>query len=246
MHDLSDWNRLDAASFRVSMKRSVRRFAWIGVAAGAIIGTSGWLAAFIPLVAIAMTLLCAGAWNLCRPSITGLIVDGVAMILTGAFNCLAWLWLEDARATAVGRWIFAGVVQIVWGVRRVALYATARSTPNDPQAIARLEAVVGELSKRDAKEDATVVEFRTGGLRKQRNRIGLYAEGAVALVDTAARLEKRGDITIEPRGTIWHGRSVKVAIQLSDLELAGEMTAEHLERFERWKLGMAQSRSIAA
>jgi len=229
------------------MKRSVRRLGWFGAVVGAFVLACGFAGAFVPLVAIGLALVCAGVWNICRPSITGLIVDGVVMILAGAFNCLAWLWIEDARASSAGRWIIAGLVQIVWGIRRLTIYPTARFAANDPQAIARLESMVRELSKRKAKADPTVAEFRTGRLRSQRNRLGLYADGAIALLEhQAVRLERRADIWIEARGTTWHGRSIKVEIQMGDLRLTGEMPAAHFERFERWKLGQSHWRPIAA
>ena len=98
----------------------------------------------------------------------------------------------------------------------------------------------------DAKADPTVAEFRTGRFHL-RNRIGLYTDGAIALLEQqAVRLERRTDIWIEARGTTWHGRSMKVRIQMSDLTLMGEMPAAHFERFERWKLGMSPARPIAA
>jgi hypothetical protein len=228
------------------MKRSVRRFGWYGAVVGAIALACGLAAPFLPLAAIGLALACAGVWNLCRPSITGLIVDGGVMILTGIFNCLAWLWIEEARASSAGRWIFAGLVQIVWGIRRLAIYPTARFAANDPQAIARLESIVRDLSRRKAKDDPTIAEFRTGRYH-HRNRLGLYADGAIALLEhQAVRLEKRTDIWIEARGTTWHGRSIKVGIQMGDLGLTGEMPAAHFERFEHWKLGMSPARPIAA
>jgi hypothetical protein len=228
------------------MKRSVRRFGWFGAVLGAIVLACGLAAPFLPLAAIGLALACAGVWNLCRPSIHGLIVDGGVVILTGIFNCLAWLWVKDARASSVGHWIVAGLVQIVWGIRRLAIYPSARFAANDPQAIARLEAIVRELSRRNVKDDPTTAEFRTGRYH-HRNRLGLYADGSIALLEhQAVRLEKRADIWIEARGTTWHGRSIKVGIQMSDLHLTGEMAAAHFERFERWKLGMSPARPLAA
>jgi hypothetical protein len=245
--DHVNWSRLDTAAFRVSMKRSVRRLGWFLAVVGALVLACGLAGAFVPLVAIGPVLVGAGVWNVCRPSIAGLIVDGVAMILTGAFNCLAWLWIEGARASSVGNWILAGLVQIVWGIRRLAIYPTAHVAVNDPQAIARLESIVRELSQRNPKADPTIAEFRTGRLRGRRNRLGLYADGAIGLLEgTAVRLERRADIWIEARGTTSLGRSVKVWVHMGDLRLAGDMPAAHFERFERWKSGLAQARPIAA
>jgi hypothetical protein len=225
----------------------VRRLGWFAAIVGALVLACGLAGAFIPLVAIGLALACAGVWNVWRPSINGLLVDGVVMIVTGAFNGLAWLWIENARPSGVAQWIFGGLVQIVWGIRRLAVYPTARSATNDPQAITRLESIVRDLSKRKPKADPAVAEFWTGGIRRRCNRLGLYADGAVGLLEhRAVRLERRADIWIESRGTTWLGRSIKVRIQMSDLHLAGEMSAAHFERFEQWKLGMSQANPIAA
>jgi hypothetical protein len=247
VHDPSDWNRLDAAAYRVSIRRSVRRLAWFGAVMGAVGAVCGLASGFAPLVAIGTVLACAGVWNLYRPAVAGLIVDGGAMILTGALQGLAWLWIDDAPASSVGKWIIAGLIQIVWGVRRLALYPTARLAANDPEAIARLETTVREISRRDARSDPTVAEFWTGRIRKHRNRLALSDDGAIALLEhQTVRLERRADIWIEARGTTWLGRSITVAVRMGDLQLTGEMPTAHFERFERWKSGVSLPSPIAA
>jgi hypothetical protein len=247
LHDLSDWSRLDVAAFRVSIKRSVRRLAWFESGIGAVVVACGLAGGLAPLALIGVVLLVVGAWNLCRPSTSGLLVDGAAMILTGALICSAWMWIPDARSSSVGKWAFAGVVQIVWGIRRLALFGTARFAQNDPEAIARLESVVQELAKRDAKTDPTIAEFWTGRFHSRRNRLGLYPEGAIGLLEQqVVRLEKRGDIWIEARGTTWRGRSIKVEIKMGDLQLVGQMPVAHVERFENWKLGLSRPSPLAA
>jgi len=229
------------------MKRSVRRLGGFLAVIGASVVVFGFAAGFLHLVAVGLVLFGAGVWNLCRPSIHGLVVDGAAMIVAGACHGLAGLWVPDAHASSAGKWAFAGLLQVVWGIRRLAIYPTARGSVNDPQAIARLEAVVHDLSRRDASADPTVVEFWTGGLRRRRNRLGLYAEGTVGLLEQqVVRLERRAEVWIEASGTTTLGRSLKVRIQMSDLQLMGRMSAAHFERFERWKLGQVQAQPIAA
>jgi hypothetical protein len=228
------------------MKRSVRWLAWFLAIIGLFVIGCGVAARFVPLITVGMVLATVGSWNLVNTSIHGMMLDGMAMILTGLLGGLVWLWIDHARSTSAGKWIFTGVVQLWWGVQRLATWNTARFTRNDREAIARLEALIRDLSKRKAKSDPSVVEFWTGRWRPHRNRVGLYAEGSIALLDhQAVRLEKRGDIWIETRGTFWLGRSVKVRVQMSDLELMGWMPTAQFERFERWKLGLSQARKVA-
>ena len=228
------------------MARSVRWQAGFLVVFGAIAAACGFAAGLLPLALIGVVLAAAGLWNFWRPSVTGLIVDGVTMILTGASIALAWLWMPEARESSAGKWILAGGLQIAWGIRRLALFAAARHAYNDPDAIARLSTIVRDLSRRKAKDDPSIAEFRTGRFRT-RNRLGLYAEGVIGLLEhQAVRLEKRTDIWIETQGSTSLGRSIKVRVQMSDLQLTGVMPTAHFERFERWKLGQSQPRSIAA
>ena len=228
------------------MVRSVRWQAHFLAVFGAIAAVCGFAAGLLPLGMVGVVLAAAGIWNLVRPSVSGLIVDAVTMILTGASIAMAGLWMPDARESSIGKWLLAGGLQIAWGIRRLTLYWTARRAPNDRQAIARLGSIVRDLSRRKAKDDTNIAEFRTGRFRT-RNRLGLYAEGAIGLLEhQVVRLEKRTDIWIEPQGTTSLGRSIKVRVQMSDLQLTGTMATEHFERFERWKLGQSQPRSIAA
>src|SRR5262245_25208458 len=229
------------------MKRSVRRQAWIEAAAGVVAMACGFAAHFAPLVVIGLVLAGVGIWNLARPSVQGLLVDGVGVMLNGLLLIVAWLWMDHARPTAAAKWIFTGVLQIAWGVRRLVPYRTARDSAGDASAVARLETLVHELSRRDAKQHPGVIEFRTGRLGEHRNRLGLFTEGVIGLLEGGAvRLEKRGEIWIEASGTHLLGRAIKVRIQMSDLHLTAQMQVQHFERFERWKLGQSQVRSIAA
>lgn len=242
MQDLSDWDRLDAAGFYVSVMRSVRRVAWFSVGIGLFVASCGLAALPSPaLIIVGLGLAATGLWNLIRPSPTGMLVDSLAMIGVGVFNCLMWLWVPGQGGTHAGRAAFAGLMQIAWGISRLKFYPVARQARAAPDVVARLESIVRDLRKRKA-SDPAVVEFATGSFPHKRNRIGLFPEGAVGLLENyeAVRLARRGAIWIESRGTgSMLGRSVKVAVHMDDLELTGSMSEEHFQRFEGWKLGMS-------
>ncbi len=250
MFDLSaNWERLDAASYRVSVIRSVRRSGWVSAVVGVLCAALGFVPPGSPvLVALGAMLGLTGAWNVRRPSPAGLIVDGASIIALGIFNCSSLLWAEGADASSAGRWIVAGVVQIVWGVRRLAGFRAARAALSDPEAMRQLETLVRDLAKRKPKSDPGVIEFVTGRVRSRRNRSGLYPEGAVALLDNreVIRMARRDEITIEKSGKAWIGRSIVVRVRMGDLEMKGEMSAEHYERFENWKLGVSRPQAFAA
>lgn len=243
-----DWDRMDAAAYRVSVLRSIRGLAWIELAVGAIALTAGVFAPSLPLAAIGSVLLAAALWNLLRPSVTGLLVDGVAVVLAGVFTALVWTWIDGPRTpTAIGQWVIGGIGQVVWGVRRILGYRNVLTAVDDPAAMARLAAIARELSRRDAKSDPGVVEFRTRGFPSERHRIGLFTEGAITLFASGAiRLERARDLWVEPTGTTALARAVKVRVRMSDLELTGEIPAEHLERFERWKQVRTSAYPVAA
>ena len=242
-----DWNRLDVAAYRVSVKRSVRRQAWFLPIIGVIVAVCGVAGGLVPMAVIGAVIFVAGAWNLYRPTVTGLVVDGVALILTGVFSALAWIWFDDARPSSAARWVVTGAFQVAWGVRRIVFYATARRVVNDPPAIARLESIVRELSKRKAGTDPAVVEFRTGRFHRHLNRLGLYEKGVIGLLqEQVVRLERRPDVWVEAIGTTAFSRSVKVSIQMGELRLIGHMPTAHFERFERWKSRLSEPLLLAA
>ena len=247
MHDLSDWSRLDVAAYRLTVKRSVQRVGQIMAFAGAVVLVCGAFAKFAPMVVIGLVIFGAGAWNARFPSVSGLAVDGVAVILTGGFQLLLGQWTEPSRPGEETKWIITGLFQIVWGVKRLAWFWTARQSVRLPEEMARLEIIVNDVSKRHAKTDVSIAEFRTGRWKHERNRLWLSTEGVVGLMmHRAVRLEKRSDIHIEARGTTGPGGTLKVAVQMSDLALEAHMSKEHFERFERWKLGQAQVSQGAA
>jgi hypothetical protein len=227
------------------MKRPARNVAWFLTIVGAFVVVCGAMAPALPLVAIGVLYVGAGLWNLKRTSVDGLVVDALVMIVAGIFTGLAWRWV-DSGDTHMAKALFGGLMQITWGIKRLKLWWTARDAFDDPPAIARLESIVHALSKRNRRDEA-VAEFTTGRIRQHRNRLGLYSEGVVGLLEGGAvRLEKRSDIWIEARGTGVRERTVRISVRMSDHEMKGSMDARHLERFERWKLGMAAARSIAA
>jgi len=242
-----DWSRLDIAAYRVSVKRAVRAFARSALVVGAIALGCGIGVRSVPLVAIGLAVMAACTWNLARTSVAGLVVQGCTLILSGAFTCFAGWWYGGMSSTNAGKAVIPGLMQIVMGIRHLVHYRTARRVVNDPEAIARPETIVRELSKRDAKTDENVVEFGTHVVHPHRSRVGLYAEGAVALLEhQVVRLERRTDIWIEPRGTTALGRSIKVEVRLGDVQLSASMPEAHFQRFERWKTGASPSQSLAA
>lgn len=245
MYENVSWDRLDLAGFPVTAKRSVRRVAWFLLIVGAFVIACGVMARALPLVALGGLYVAAGSWNLARTSVHGLLIDALVLIAAGVFTALAWQWI-DGGATHLVKALVGGFMQVAWAVRRLRFWKDARYSALDPVAIERLEAIVKAVSKRSSR-DETVVEFTTGRIRKHRNRLGLFSEGVVGLLmEGAVRLEKRSDIWIEAVGTGVRSRDVKVSIRMSDLELTGSMDAKHLERFERWKLGMSATQSVAA
>jgi hypothetical protein len=241
----ADWDRLDIAAYRVSIVRSVRVRARSVAIIGAVVFGCGLFASFPPFVAIGLVLVASGLGNLVRPSVTGVLVEGATTILTGLFTLSLPLWSAAVHASPE-RALVGAVPQIVWGARRLAVWWTARTVVNDPPAIARLEQVVRDLARRDLRTDPSVVELRTGRIRRVRNRLGMESEGVVALFDgSIVRLDRRADVWIESIGTTALGRASRVKVRMGALELEGEMSPSHVERFERWKLA-PEARASAA
>jgi hypothetical protein len=250
MVDLAtNWKRLDAASFRFTIQRTLRRNGWASAAVGVVCLAAGLAPPFTPaLVAVGSILAAAGIWNAWRPSPPGLIVDGLSIIATGLFGATSLLWSGPHHVRDAARWTIVGLFQIAWGVRRLAVYPAARYAMADAETLAQLEEIARELSKRKAKTDPAVIEFTSGWYRRIRHRVGLFPEGAVALLENrqALRFERRQDVEIDLHRRSWIGRSVGVTVRMSDLALKGEMPEEHYQRFENWKMGIVKPPAFGA
>ena len=245
MSEPIEWSRLDASGYRLSIMRSVRRVAWFLIVIGLFVVVCGLKTALYPLALVGGVYVLVGGWNLRHTSLNGVLLDAIALIVAGIFTSQSWRLVEGGELH-MAKALFGGGMQILWGIRRIKLWAAVRDAYDDPPALRRLETIVAGLSKRSRRDEA-VVEFTTGRIRRHRNRVGLYTEGAVGLLEGGVvRLEKRADIWIEARGTDVRAEIVKVSVRMSDYELTATMDARHLERFERWKLGMAATPSIAA
>src|SRR5262245_49371763 len=94
MHEPVEWNRLDAAGYRVTVKRSVRRVAWFLLVIGIVILACGVMAPLYPLLVIGALYVCVGSWNLWRPSVHGLLLDAIALFAAGIFTALSWKLVE--------------------------------------------------------------------------------------------------------------------------------------------------------
>ena len=250
MVDLAtDWDRLDAGSFRFTILRSLRRNGWASAAVGAICLAMGLAPPFTPaLIAVGAVLLPAGIWNAWRPSPPGLIADGLSVLATGLVGATSLLWFGPEHTRDATRWTIVGLFQIAWGVKRLALYSTARYAMADPRTLRELELIARDLSKRKAKSDPGVIDFTTGWYRRIRQRIGLFPEGAIGLLENreALRFERRHDVEITLHRKSWIGRSVGVTVRMSDLTLKGSMPEEHYQRFENWKMGIVRPPAFAA
>jgi hypothetical protein len=244
---VADWDRLDRASYRTSMIRSVRKIGWIMAMVGALLVAFAFIGPVPPLAWLGALLVAAGGWNFLRPSLAGMVVDGATMVLVGVALCAWRLWLADDAEVRFSKDVVGGLFMIWRGVVRLRGYRVARDMVDDPPAIRSLLALARAVARRDARHDEGIVELTLDTRFRHRNRFGLFTEGAVGLLeDDVVRLEKRSDIRIEPVGSTWLGRKVKVNVHLGELERRASMSREHLERFEHWKLGMAPATSIAA
>lgn len=194
------------------------------------------------LALIGLMLLVEGAWILAAPSVEGLKIDGIAIIIVGVWNIV--ITAADLFTKGPDSWSFfllLGIWQISLGFKSFRLYRrfsalpVEKPSPGDAQA---LEETVQAIVRAKPSLEPHIVEFQArADSPLQRWKAGLY-EGLAIFVELSGQdlvfaLKADAEITPEPGG---RNRNVQqAAFRLNDRRLAGTLKPEYYERYLAWK-----------
>jgi len=221
----NDWNRLQqVADYRMARK-TLRTGAIGSIIMGAIalgIGVMPPLT-WMP-VAIGLTLLGTGLWNMLRPSPAGIVIDGLTLILVGATNILGSL---GGGGTTL--WVKLGIFQLYWGGVGIMRFKEFRNAlgfhPQDTE-LKALDDLIQTVEKAKVKEAQDTIEFTTTGFHAKVWRGRLDDQGALLIqmgqrAEGVAKLRYR--LGQEPRDV---NARVNLAIALIEDGRPGEAIAE--------------------
>lgn len=204
------------------------------------------------LSALGLVLLGTGLWNTLAPKPTGIIADGVTLLLVGLYNIAGVVMSAGHGAAGSTLWLKLGIFQLIWGGQAFWRYAKFRNAFQDPPSdveFNQLDGVVTTLWKTNPKDANDVIEFTAAGLMHATRWKGRLDDG-FALLATAGGAEVRvvmkDAFEVEDRGKGLIGKSHKATLRFAGKKLSGAIAPESLERYQQWKTGVVVPRAIAA
>ncbi|HET6495873.1 MAG TPA: hypothetical protein VFH61_10965 [Thermoleophilia bacterium] len=193
------------------------------------------------LLAIGVAICLVSLWQLTSPSLSGLLAEGVVIIVLGVWNIAVSVLLAGRSMAGEGSWAGVGVVQIGTGIHSIAQYSKLRKDfPEEPskESIRLVDELVSNLLAMTRKTSEALVEFKSKPfLGQAKNWKG------VLLGDAAIFVTKQRDVTGARKAFVTVKRGRKLALQKThkaELHVGTEkhkglMPAWSLERFEAWK-----------
>jgi len=114
---------------------------------------------------IGLFLLVEGIWIVSAPTSTGMIVDGIALLILGAWNIFITI-ANSAAGSGGGPHFFAilGVWQIIWGFQSFGRYKRFSVMPMkkpSEEILRQIDGLVKTITKAKVKEQPDLVEFQT-------------------------------------------------------------------------------------
>ncbi|OGF22401.1 MAG: hypothetical protein A2V63_10045 [Candidatus Eisenbacteria bacterium RBG_19FT_COMBO_70_11] len=238
--------------------RTVRKTLRAGGIGSLVFGALGLIGGLIPpvdfvLTAVGAALVGTGIWNILAPRPTGIIVDGLSLLMVGVYN-IANVTVSVAQGETgggSGLWIKLGIFQIVWGVQsfwRFVQFRDAFKSPATDAELLELDGMASQLWKAHEKDASDVIEFAVSGLRAMKWKCRLDPEYAFLATTGGAevRVVSKDLFDIEDAGKVLIGKSHKAVFRIGAKTLKGTIKPESLARFQQWKIGMSLPIPIAA
>lgn len=205
------------------------------------------------LVGVGAILLGTGVWNFFAPRPTGIIVDGLTLIMVGGYNLSGILVsvTHGGAAPAAGLWVKIGLFQIIWGAAsfwRFMQYRDAFKAPPTGAEMLELNGIATDVWKTRVKESTDTIDFIVSGFRATRWKAHLEPEAAVIVTNRGAEVRVCGKdaFDVVDLGKTMLGKTRKVEFRVSGKAWKGTIGPESLERFQQWKTGVVVPQPYAA
>lgn len=235
--------RAARATLRFSGTWSVL-FGVISVMAGSLWQPVDWA-----LTVLGAVLLATGGWNITAPRPTSIVGDAVVLLLVGAYNLVgAVLAVLDGLPPNAGR-AFLGVVQMVWGIRRLGSLRQFASAfldrPADSEARA-IDETLAAIAQSAAKGSADTIEF-TAGLTRRTWKARMMGEHAVfvAVATSEFVVGTRATVVLTPRANT-RGGALQADLALGSTRLSITIAPDSLRLLEQWRASSAVPKPAAA
>lgn len=192
----------------------------------------------IILVLIGLFLLLEGIWFTIRPSAFGVLVDSLALMIVGCWNlfivALELLAGEQPRVY----WAILGLVFVGIALYRLTTFPRLYQLFQEPFAdedLQHMDDLIRYVSKTKLKDAGDIIALQM----KQRQWRGLLAPRYALFLDVMrkkALVAARDDVSVEERGKVLIGSTLKVRLSIRAKRWDGLMAPAAFAKFQAWKL----------
>ncbi|HEY2954767.1 MAG TPA: hypothetical protein VGK89_05920 [Candidatus Eisenbacteria bacterium] len=203
------------------------------------------------ITVLGVVLVGTGVWNIAAPRPTGIILDGVTLLLVGGYNLIGTVLSAMDGVHVSPRWALVGILQLFWGLQRIQSFRRFANAflerPSDT-AMQQIEETVATIRKAKAKESTDIIEFAVDGIHRHVWKARLVGEQAVFVEATGSDIlvGTRGSVEITSRGKVMVGSALKADAMVGTQRLRGRISEDSFRRYEQWKTGTFVPKPIAA
>jgi hypothetical protein len=194
------------------------------------------------LLGVGALMLVVGVWSFSRPSLAGVAANAVMLIVVGLWNVGISLYeMQASHVPDPSRWIFAGVLQIAWGVQSLGKHRKLRGRfPQEPpeETVRFIDELVKSVRQLKPKKAEQAIEFTSraflGQARKWR---GLLLDDAAVFVTKAHEVlcAAKDEVSLSVKGKRARKRTCHAVLQVGAVTHKGTISRASRERFSAWK-----------
>ena len=197
------------------------------------------------LFSIGLFLLLEGIWIVNAPSPAGVAVDGVALLILGAFNIGSTIYdIKTGEAGHASRgFVMLGIWQIIWGLQGLSRHKTFSSLPiaKPPKERLRwLDSIARLVSNTGTAKASDVIAFSVHSDKKQLPaQVLLAPDTAIITMDSGRRMlfVRKADLDITSQGSVGVGAFTSMSFSAGTMVGTGVISDESFARYEAWKRG---------
>jgi hypothetical protein len=189
---------------------------------------------------IGVLLAVEGLWLVIAPAPIGIIVDGVSLMLVGAWNI--WVTVMNmAAGQHTATWGVIGVFQIIWGIQAFGRYSRFSKMPREqpaPETLKRIDQIVGDITRTKIAQDPQAIEFKVKMFTATQPWKGRLRHNHAVFVGPGGKdiiFARANDVVFNREGKVLIGKTIKAKFQIADRTFKGTISPVSFERYEGWK-----------
>lgn len=193
------------------------------------------------LALIGVMLILEGTWCAVAPQPSGLIVDGIVLIILGVWNCfITFLNLSAGASGGSGGFMVLGIWQIILGVKNIKQYNTYAYISNSPasaESIQRFDLMAANINQLSENVDESIVEFQAKTLFKKTPLKGKLIDDMILFVDPKldSYMDKIENVKLKTFKKNPDQFPAKASLCIGNMLFQGETSQQSLDRFLNWQ-----------